>query len=115
LYSPLILKIMSRSLFVITLLLLFCTLCVMVNGQVEQVDPMPVSLMEIGAESTISLEADKPVQDIAHLLVEAKNNINRLNKSREPYNVIRNHIQIRKHTTLFPILKTNYTRELVTT
>jgi len=66
---------------------------------VEEEEPQ-LSLMEVGAETTISSMADKPLKDVAHLLVEAKKTINRLNQSRRPYHVVSHSIKVRSKSTL---------------
>lgn len=56
------------------------------------------SLMELGATATISTQAAQPMQDVARLLSQANDSIRRLSHSRQPYNVVSNHIRVRRKT-----------------
>lgn len=56
--------------------------------------PQDLSLMEVGSASSISSSAARPLQEVAQLLVEAKQNLNRLRRSRQAVSVVHSHIHI---------------------
>lgn len=58
------------------------------------------SLMELGATATISSRAAQPMQDVARLLSQANRSIRRMSHSRQPYNVVSNHIRVRRKTNV---------------
>lgn len=56
--------------------------------------------MELGSSSSISSAAARPLQDVASLLVDAQQSISQLHQSRQPFNVIANHIKVRRQTNI---------------
>ena len=88
---------MRRALLVVALVALSAFA---VSAAFEDEAVQDLGLMEVGAASTISTEAARPLQDAAALLVEAKRSIDRLTQSTRSYNVVANHIKVRRNTHL---------------
>lgn len=58
------------------------------------------SLMELGATAQISTSAAAPMQEVARLLAAANRSMRQLSSSRRPYNVVSNHIRVRRQTAV---------------
>jgi len=84
------------------LLLSLLAAVVLVRAQEFDEPAMGVSLVEVGAASTISSTAARPLQDIAQLLVDASNTMRALRQSRDEYQVLSNHVRVRQdaHVTV---------------
>lgn len=100
---PLVLPVSCRPAMMPRMMLAFA--CVMVlaltcTAIVTAEPSLDLAMMEVGAASSISTEAARPMQDVAQLLVEANRSIQRLTQSRRPYNVVTNHIKVRRNTRL---------------
>jgi hypothetical protein len=59
-----------------------------------------LSLCEVGSRATISSEAAGPLQEIAHLLVDANDSVRRLAASREPLQLLNNNVRLHTHTNI---------------
>lgn len=78
--------------------MLLALLVVYVQAQDEA--PQDLAMMEVGATSTINMAADRPLQEVAQLLVEAHKNIAALGQSRQPFQLLSNHIKVKRNTQL---------------